>query len=176
MFRLKNWSLHRQGVDIFAAGFVFGNPKFAQGESITTSRFEKCEAQGETFVATTYSGSHYEMKFEDCRQSKENDFKEVAKVLGLPEQAVETCLTRQKESKAKLTERVDSLLKSQELFVQIADYNVLIAFYKDENNVMEEAAIDCYVGMFQDSVLIQNWEKVDFRFFPREFHRIEPYH
>lgn len=73
-------------------------------------------------------------------------------------------------------ERVDSLLKSYELFAQIAGYNALTAFYKDENNTIEEVTIDCHVGMFQDSILIRNWEKVDFRFFPREFHRIEPYH
>ena len=60
--------------------------------------------------------------------------------------------------------------------MQIAGYTALIAFYKDENNATEEVTIDCHVGMFQDSILIQNWEKVDFRFFPREFHQIEPYH
>ena len=111
MFRLKYWSLHQQGIDIFAEGIVFGNPKFFEGESITTSRFKKCEAQGEALVATTHSGNHYEMKFEDCRQPEESKFRELAKVLGLSEQAIETCLTKQKETRAKLVKRVDSLLK-----------------------------------------------------------------
>lgn len=176
MFCLRDWSLHRQGVDIFAAGIVFGNPKFFEGESITTSRFKKCEVEGEALVVTTHSGSHYEMKFEDSKQPKEEKFKELAKALGLSEQVAETCLTRQKEARAKLVERVDSLLKPHELFVQIAGYTALIAFYKDENNKTEEVRIDCHVGMFQDSILIQNWGQVDFRFFPKEFHRIEPYH
>jgi hypothetical protein len=73
--RLENWGVVRDNYDPYRApelrtvhlgGNVFGNPKFEDGERIYTSRLTEiqCNENG-TFIATTQSGSTYELGLAD---------------------------------------------------------------------------------------------------------------
>lgn len=175
MFSLKHWSLYQYGAETFATGLVFDNPKFFDYTEITTLRIEKCELRGEALILTTHSGSVYELKSEDCWQSRKGELQECIQALGLSGKVAEDCFIKHKEVIETLRVRADALLSSNELFVQIVGTEAIVAFYKNDNST-EMISIDYHIGTFQDSVLICDDWNVDFRFFPKELNCIEPYH
>lgn len=65
MFRLEHWSVHTddnpytppENRNTYICGYVYGNPKFKDGDRVTTSRIIKSEGR----VVSTYGGSQYEL-------------------------------------------------------------------------------------------------------------------
>ena len=64
------------------------------------------------------------------------------------------------------------MLKSKELFIQIAGNTALAAFYKSKDEI-KQVLLDYCDHSFQDYVLIKDTEQVFFRFFPLDDDQIE---
>lgn len=81
--RLKNWSVFQHEDNGFLPpelqksylqGDVYGNPRFEDGDFVTTSRIISVVDKGTHKEAETRSGSVYELYKEDVDQNAEKEF------------------------------------------------------------------------------------------------------
>lgn len=81
--KLKNWSVFQRDESGFLPpelhrnylqGDVYGNPKFRDGEFVTTSRIINIVDKGTHKEAETWSGSIYELHKEDVDPNAEKQF------------------------------------------------------------------------------------------------------
>ena len=188
MLTLKNWDLE-ETIDgrVYANGTVFGHYRLADGEFIHTSVIEKIYLRDEeTYVFETYSGSLYQLLKNEMDPQRAEITKERMKI---PERCVGKDLDKRLEIATETfkTRRMhrEQLLGNPEnaakehmdedgLYLIMERMNVLKAIIK-KGDVFKEVRVSVHIGMFQDSVLITDWQdsKVDFRYFPNW--RMEPY-
>lgn len=67
MYRLSNWGFAEfwDGKDVYGFGVVTGHKRFADGTFISTSKVEMLLVKEDRLLMQTYSGSMYELVFED---------------------------------------------------------------------------------------------------------------
>ena len=189
MLTLKDWYLQEfcEGVMI-AHGNVWGHYRLADGDFIHTSRIEKIYLLEENvYVMETFSGSLYELYDNEMAEVEAQETREIlAKIELLKDDSLADKLKRAREDFDKRREARECILNNAEEYVRTNLNNgelylvqegmkVLKALFRHEDEI-RDIPKRVHVGMFQDSVLITDWQegKVDFRFFPNA--RMEPYH
>ena len=178
MYRLLNWYFKNYpGIGMIAKGNVIDNPKFYNGEIIKTSKIEEIDLddKNKEFTFITYSGSLYTAKYDDVNVEFIEYVEEGLKNFNIDKEKLEVFRNTYKLAKDKLMDYVSSILNPNELYIEMAGVSALRAFFMTNERELKEIPITIHVGMFQDSVLITDFENnVDFRFFfnPNE---IRPY-
>ena len=178
MYRLFKWYFKNYpGVGMIVVGNVIDNPKFYSGQIIYTSKIEEISIDDnkKEFIFITHSGSCYVAKYHDIYIDAIEYIEEGFKKFNIAEENLEVFKNTYKEAKNKLKEYVSSILNPNELYIEMAGVSALRAFFMTNERELKEIPITIHVGMFQDSVLITDFENnVDFRFFfnPNE---IRPY-
>lgn len=169
MYRLLNWYFKNYpGIGMIAKGNVIDNPKFYNGEIIKTSKIEEIDLddKNKEFTFITYSGSLYTAKYDDVNVEFIEYVEEGLKNFNIDKEKLEVFRNTYKLAKDKLMDYVSSILNPNELYIEMAGVSALRAFFMTNEKELKEIPITIHVGMFQDSVLITDFENnVDFRFF-----------
>ena len=169
MYRLFKWYFKNYpGVGMIVVGNVIDNPKFYSGQIIYTSKIEEISIDDnkKEFIFITHSGSCYVAKYHDIYIDAIEYIEEGFKKFNIAEENLEVFKNTYKEAKNKLKEYVSSILNPNELYIEMAGVSALRAFFMTNEKELKEIPITIHVGMFQDSVLITDFENnVDFRFF-----------
>ena len=178
MYRLLNWFfIGNDRGNIIAVGNVIDNPKFYSGKTIHTSIIESVSIDDKKrqFIIKTYSGSLYIAKYKDVCIECIEDIEECLRNFKITKENLKGFENTYKGEKDRLKDYVSSILNPNELYIEMAGVSALRAFFMTNERELKEIPITIHVGMFQDSVLITDFENnVDFRFFfnPNE---IRPY-
>ena len=169
MYRLLNWFfIGNDRGNIIAVGNVIDNPKFYSGKTIHTSIIESVSIDDKKrqFIIKTYSGSLYIAKYKDVCIECIEDIEECLRNFKITKEKLEVFRNTYKLAKDKLMDYVSSILNPNELYIEMAGVSALRAFFMTNERELKEIPITIHVGMFQDSVLITDFENnVDFRFF-----------
>ena len=190
---LYDWYLgeHR---DVAAAwGIVYGHPKpkLPDGMFIHTSWILEMAAAEGGLVLSTYSGSRYFLRPEEidpiCGEDAASNpamnrdiGKETAYVLeqfGIGGSFMEDCLRARRETDARRRREEERLVEPGELLLTIMGTSVIRSLFLTADGTPVSVKPFVHMGMFQDSVLLTDWESrtVDFRYFPKG-DCMEPYH
>ena len=189
MPELKKWSLKEtmEG-PLYANGNVYGHYRLEDGDYIYTSYIVNYYDLGNgEYAVETYSGSLYQLQEGEMQGELRENTKRLLENVewknadGMKEKIA--IANREFEKKRETREqiinnaesRAEANLGNGELYLVMESMKVLKALYKQEEQLYELHE-KVHLGMFQDSVMITDWEHgtVDFRFFPNS--RIEPYH
>ena len=169
MYRLLNWFfIGNDRGNIIAVGNVIDNPKFYSGKTIHTSIIESVSIDDKKrqFIIKTYSGSLYIAKYKDVCIECIEDIEECLRNFKITKEKLEVFRNTYKLAKDKLMDYVSSILNPNELYIEMAGVSALRAFFMTNEKELKEIQIAKHLGMFQDSVLITDFENnVDFRFF-----------
>lgn len=176
MIKLSDWYF-TIGNHAHAHGVVACHPKLADGMLITTSAIEKVELEKDRLVVLTHSLNSYEMKLGDINMNTFDTTVEVLKGLGISGVEKDVCQKLAEDSKVNLMEKVDKILRNNELYLQMAGIYTKHAFFKNNLGEVRELNVSAHIGTFTDSYLVTDWNKgeVDFRYFD-EGMAIKPYH
>ena len=176
-----------------AEGIVYGHPKsrLPDGMSIHTSPIQEIAEDEGGLVLATRSGTLYVLRREEispiCGENAAShpDWirdigKETASVLeqfGISGGFMEDCLRARREADARLREEEERETGPGELLLTTVGNSVIRSLFRTADGTPVSVKPSIHLGMFQDSVLITDWEDraVDFRYFPMEG-RMEPYH
>ena len=189
MLELKQWYL-RETCDnrIYANGSVYGHYRLSDGDHIHTSYIVKSYLlENGVYVFETYSGSLYQLSEDEiCPELFEKTKRILEKVEWSKADDIRERLDRANNEFAQRRQARESIvngardwaaanLGNGELYLIMESMKVLKALHKAEEQIYE-IPVKVHSGMFQDSVLITDWENgtVDFRFFPN--FQMEPYH
>ncbi len=185
MYTLKNWSFGKF-IDggIYVNGTVYGHHRLQDGHYICTSEIEKIYLCADNeYVAETHSGSLYHLFVDEMDPEKDEDTKEklgLFKLLDGAEAASQLAAAKEVfDQKQKIIGAAEDTAKEymdeDGLYLIMEYMHVVKAILKKDTNFREIHA-SVHAGMFQDSVLVTDWEdgKVDFRYFPN--YMMEPYH
>lgn len=190
---LYDWYLDSDEGIALAHGTVYGHPKskLPDGTFIHTSWIQEMAAEEEGLALTTYSGSRYFLRSEEvgliCGEDaashpeRTRDIgKETASVLeqfGIDGGFLEGCLQARREADAKHRGEEERLVDPGELLLATIGTGVIRSLFRAADGTLISVKPLIHVGMFQDSVLLTDWEggKVDFRYFPMG-RGMEPYH
>lgn len=189
MPELKKWSLKEtmEGT-LYANGEVYGHYRLEDGDYIYTSYILNWYDLGNgEYVVETYSGSLYQLQESEMKEElRENTKRHLEKADwknadGMKEKIAiaNREFAAKREVREQILNNAESWAKANlgngDLYLVMESVKVLKALYK-QGNQLYELYEKIHLGMFQDSVMITDWEhgNVDFRFFPNS--RIEPYH
>ena len=188
MLELKQWSLKKREKDgiFYANGNVYGHYRLSDGDYIHTSYIVNGYLlEKGVYVFETYSGSLYQLSESEMNAAlSENTKRILEKVEWKKADDIRERLDHaNNEFEKRVREDVvnnakdwaEANLGNGELYLIMESMKVLKALYKVEEQTYE-ISVKVHSGMFQDSVLITDWENgnVDFRFFPN--FQMEPYH
>lgn len=169
MYRLLNWFfIGNDRGNIIAVGNVIDNPKFYSGKTIHTTIIESVSIDDKKrqFIIKTYSGSLYIAKYKDVCIECIEDIEECLRNFKITKENLKGFENTYKGEKDRLKDYVSSILNPNELYIEMAGTRALKAFFMTNERELKEIPITIHVGMFQDSVLITDFENnVDFRFF-----------
>lgn len=169
MYKLLNWYFkYYPGIGMIAKGNVIDNPKFYNGQIINTSKIEKIsiDDKNKEFIFITHSGSFYIAKYDDVNVEAIKYIEEGFRNFNITKENLEVFENTYKGAKDKLKEYVSDILNANELYIEMAGVSALRAFFMTNERELKEIQIAKHLGMFQDSVLITDFENnVDFRFF-----------
>lgn len=177
MIRLTHWYLKELDEAFSSAwGIVSGHDRLLDGTFIHTSWLRKVELDEseKQLRLLTYSGNHYYLDWSEINENHIEDTRKVLGQFGVLTDFLKFRKELKEQFEKELMSEINSILKKREL-LWIPALNR--AFFKNSEDIVEEAFILIHGGMFQDSVLIRNRE-VDFRYFPMSSTKIvvEPYH
>lgn len=193
MLGIYDWYLDSYKDIVLAHGIVYGHPKskLPDGTFIRTSAVQEMAAEEGGLVLKTCSGSRYVLRPEEidpiCGEDAASNpamirdiGKETAAVLaqfGIGGSFMEDCLQARREADAKHRKMEERETEPGELLLTTIGTHVIRSLFRGTSGTPVSVKPFVHVGMFQDSVLITDWEgrTVDFRYFPSGRH-IEPYH
>ena len=169
MYRLLNWFfIGNDRGNIIAIGNVIDNPKFYSGKTIHTNIIESVSIDDKKrqFIIKTYSGSLYIAKYKDVCIECIEDIEECLRNFKITKENLKVFENTYKGEKDRVKDYVSSILNPNQLYIEMAGTRALKAFFMTNERELKEIPITIHVGMFQDSVLITDFENnVDFRFF-----------
>lgn len=190
---LYDWYLECHRDVATAWGTVYGHPKsrLPDGMFIHTSPILEMAAEEGGLVLKTCSGSRYVLRPEEidpvCGEDAASNpalirdiGKETAAVLarfGISGSFAEDCLRARREADARHREMEERETGPGELLLTAMGTHVIRGLFRSADGTRVSVKPFVHVGMFQDSVLLTDWEggAVDFRYFPKEG-CMEPYH
>lgn len=166
MATLMEWSFIK-GNHYHLRGIVSGHPKLAEGMDITTSPVKMMERQDNNLIARTESGTLYYLKLSDMNMEDYviKDTKTALKSFGFDESIISEAEMLIKQRDTKWLKAADRIIGNNELLLIMYGTSTMKAYFKS-NNKVELCNVGVHLGMFQDSVLIRLFDKVDFRYFP----------
>ena len=179
--KLREWYLSKwENSDISIAwGIVSGHHRLMDGHHIHTSKIERLELKEDEkrLMMYTHSGSIYCLDWQDIHLGQVESTQVILKEFRISTDFLSACVELVKKAEEKTLAQADSILKNGELLLT---FGYEQAFFKNSEGIVRKIDISVHVGMFQDSVLVTDWEnhEVDFRYFPSGLFgiRIEPYH
>jgi hypothetical protein len=180
--KLLNWNLSIGGIKnnkyVFAWGVLKGNhPKIPNGEYIHTSEIININIIDNKFLAKTYSGSLYELDFNEINLNYKETNIDALKILlknnydeKMINKIIEDKINKNIQEENNLIEN----LSDNYLYIEMSGDYFIKGYFKHNKKLMPCHAYT-HVGTFVDSVLISAEDKVDFRYFPKG-NSIEIYH
>lgn len=176
---LYDWYLMSHQDMSMAKGIVYGHPKskLPDGMFIHTSPIQEMVAEEGGLVLLTFTGSRYFLRPEEIDLNHGEDTASTLALFGIGAGFAEDCLRARREADARLPEEEGRLAEPGELLLTTMGTGVIRALFRAADGTPVSVKPFIHAGMFQDSVLITDWEggTVDFRYFPRG-ERMEPYH
>lgn len=169
MADLLNWGVVNYWGSNVLSGVVIGHPKLKDGTVIRSSEIETITAiESDRLEAVTYSGTHYKLITNEINVADDifENTVDWLKKSGISDDIIGNIKKTKTNKDEELIKRLDSELIDGELQIGMAGNQVVYAYYKDGSKV-KKCSNYTHVGTFQDSVLIQLANKVDFRYFPR---------
>ncbi len=173
---LHHWKLSVWGDTVLAHGLVTGHPRLPSGSFCHTSPIREARLEDSALTLLTASGNRYILGADAIDPSHLEETAEGLERLGLAPAAEGWGRARQEEMARRRARLAQELLPG-ELLLDVAGTDALAAVFRTAQGELVEVEPDVHVGMFQDSVLVTDWQggTVDFRYFPKE-DRLEPYH
>lgn len=170
---LHRWRLTAGGGCVTAHGIVSGHPKLENGLFIHTSAVTEAVIVDGVLLLTTRSGSMYTLRPESIAPKCREETAECLRTFQIDGGFVERCVRAHLEA----AEAAGHTLAPGQLFLEVVGNAVVRALFKAGEEELLSVRPTVHAGMFQDSVLVTDWEggKVDFRYFP-EKDRLRPYH
>jgi len=175
---LYHWRLAPyDGKDVLAHGLVTGHPKLPNGLYCHTSPIQAARLEDDALTLETFSGSRYVLRPEAMAPNRLEETAAGLEKLGLAPGLAERWAQARREADELRRARQTEELAPGELLLEVVGTNTFAAFFRSAPGELVEVEPDIHVGMFQDSVLVTDWEggTVDFRYFPKG-DRLEPYH
>lgn len=177
MPRLYNWYLE----SCRAHGRVFEHPSYKAPDGIflDTTPVQDAAVIDGTLVLITASGSDYQLRPEEIHPDCGKVTADSLAPFGIGAGFVEDCLRARREEDARLVEEEGRLLEPGELLLTICWNSTIRALFRAAGGALVSIRPTVHGGMFQDSVLLTDWEggRVDFRYFRTgSGDKIEPYH
>lgn len=175
---LFHWRLNaREDSTVLARGLVSGHPKLPDGFSCRTSPVQTARMEDGVLTLVTATGHRYVLRPEAVAPDRLEETAAGLERLGLDPGLAERWGQLRQEEDARRQARLTAELAPGELLLEVVGSNALSAFFRAARGELREVKPDVHVGMFQDSVLVTDWEggEVDFRYFPMG-NRLEPYH
>lgn len=176
---LYDWYLVRYENVVLAKGTVYGHPKskLPDGMFIHTSAVQEAAAEEGGLVLKTHSGSRYFLRPEEINPGRGEDTAYALARFGIGGGFVEDCLQARREADARSREEEERMTEPEELLLTAVGTHAIRALFRTAGGAPVRVEPSVHAGLFQDSVLITDWEggTVDFRYFPMgDF--MEPYH
>lgn len=190
MLTLKNWDIRKtRGGHLYANGNVYGHYRLEDEDFIHTSNIERIyRLEGNRYIFETRSGSLYQLEEAEMDSKRSEKTKELmsemeiidndTSIIARVNKSGEEFFEKKQARESTLENAInwsEQNMNNIELYLVMDKMYVLKAVAKCENSVYEIIPSD-HIGMFQDSVLVTDWEygNVDFRYFPNAL--MEPYH
>jgi len=175
MYRLSNWGFAKfwDGKDIYGFGVVTGHKRFADGTFISTSKVEMLLVKEDRLLMQTYSGSMYELVFEDMNLHRLEKTKEALPKIKSPdkekigEELFDRCLKLSEEKELKRQEGIAKRIAPGDLYLQTSELYIQHAYFKKEDGTLIPLDYQVHSGIYADSILLIETGVVDFRFLPR---------
>ncbi len=174
---LYHWKLSTCGDTVLAHGLVTGHPRLPSGFYCHTSPIQTAQAGEDALTLVTASGNQYVLGSGVIDPSCLTETAEALERLGLASGTAERWAETRREENARRRAQLAEELSPGELLLDVAGTDALAAVFRTAQGELAEVEPGVHVGMFQDSVLVTDWEggTVDFRYFPMG-DRLEPYH
>lgn len=183
MYKLTNWYFMKYAEGVIAEGVVEGHRRLEDGTFIHTSLIEMVLVKEDRLLMETYSGSHYELLFEEIDpKMRERSLEALLQVKSpdkakITEELFDLCVKLWEEKEARQQKKLEEILQPGELYMFTSGVHVQSAYFKKQDGTVIPVGCGVHVGTFQDSVLLRALGEVDFRFFPMEWNTVmEPYH
>lgn len=181
MIKLNNWFINKRvgGSHYHAHGISTGHPKLSDGMDITTSAIEnlKFDNDNNRIIMLTHSQNEYELPLSQVLLENIKDTNIALESFGLFALDADKCRKLNEGVGKQLLEKVESVLRNNELYLQISGVFVQKAFFRNTDGAIREIGVSPHIGTFVDSYLVTDWNsgEVDFRYFDK-LNAIEPYH
>ena len=175
MYRLSNWGFAEfwDGKDVYGFGVVTRHKRFADGTFISTSKVEMLLVKEDRLLMQTYSGSMYELVFEDMDPHRAEVTKAALQKVKSPdkgkigEELYARCLKLSEEMEQKRRAELTKGIAPGELYLQTSGLHIQHAYFKKEDGRLIPLECQVHSGMYADSILLIETGVVDFRFLPR---------
>ena len=164
MTKLLDWSLYTLKDKAFAQGTVLGHSRLSDGMHIYTSIIQNAEILNERELRFWTRNTQYDLKFSEINLEKLNYTRDTMKKIGLNEGILKSVRSEVRRSKYEQRCEAEGVLKPNEMFIVMANVNVLRAYYMKENGEVTDLEVMIHVGMIQDSAIIYKDGLTDFRF------------
>lgn len=181
MIKLNGWFINKrkEGQHYHAHGISTGHPKLCDGMDITTSAIEslRFDSDSNRIIMMTHSQNEYELLLSQVSLGDIEETNTALESFGLSALDIDKCRRLKEESGKQLLDKVKSVLKNSELYLQISGVLVQKAFFRNSKGEIREVGVSPHIGTFVDSYLVTDWKygEVDFRYFDK-LSGIEPYH
>lgn len=174
---LYHWKLGICEDSVLAWGLVTWHPKLPNGLFCHTSPVREACLESDALTLVTSSGHRYALQPEAMAPNGLEETAEGLEKLGLSPALADEWAQARREADERRRARLTGDLAPGELLLEVVGVNAFAAFFRTEEGELTEVRPYVHTGMFQDSVLITDWDTgtVDFRFFPKG-DRLEPYH
>ncbi|MBD5083788.1 MAG: hypothetical protein HDT33_01645 [Clostridiales bacterium] len=176
---LFSWYLKAHGSALLAHGIVSGHPKLPDGMQVHTSAIVRIAEEERGILLETQSGSLYHLRSEELGRKASS--LPAPELPGLPSEFWQYCARAREQADRDREAALSTLNVSGVLCLRVAGPTVLSALWAGRSGPVRRVEPYVHYGMFQDSVLIQDFVedaagvcRVDFRYFPYR-NRIEPY-
>lgn len=160
---------------VSAHGYLFGHEEVDEGTYCDLSHIQEIMVKDDNFLIRAISGNIYQLEFKEINESMLDCTEEALNQLGVAVD-MERIKTIVQQNGQKRAEWLAGVLNPCELYIRLlTDVSVTHAYYMEESGKIVKANVRYHTGTFQDSILIRDYSKFDFRFFPQGI-SITPYH
>lgn len=176
MLTLYYWKMESCDGEFIAWGFVSGHPRLPDG-FIHTSAVQEASVSDGVLLLRTASEHLYALRPEGIDPGCREETAACLAFFGIDADFVERCVQSWMEADAGRQAEMERTLGHGELLLEMVGTTALQAFFRTAEERIVSIRRNVDLGMFQDSVLLTDWEgrTVDFRYFPMGS-RVEPYH
>ena len=179
MYSIVDWYLGDAEKDVVVWGICNNHPNMPSCTLIHTSAVANVIKEDDAFIFVTRSGSEYRALFADMDDKKLEDNKMICKRLDISVKELEKCI--EEREKAEKDENLSDkfylrrILGPMDIYIELNANNPIKAYAMYEEGDIHKVKCDIEMGMFEDSAVITDGSRIDFRYTKKGFADIDPY-